>query len=316
MFCGDGRVNYISALICAVIILCVAVHAREHKPLPPFPDHVELARHTYFDFGPPNDFYELYLIRGTTTGTSIERITFTPPGGSCMQPAKVDAAKGSLDEPIEVLLNRANPCSISDDEINRELKRCRKCRVFSFANITMQVQCGPQTRIIRANVLDKDIFDPSAKTPKQTSWTMQLLDRLDRAVGTGVMDQPAFPASGSPGSAPVHSPALDAVSEGDYDALFLGAPHKPSQLYRMAQIAVPTPDIEIRLDGPAKADKLVAPIYPPLARLAHVEGTVSLQFKIDQDGGTTAVTIAAGHPLLRGTVLKAVSEWRFPKTAV
>lgn len=301
-----------SALICALLVSCVGAFGREHKSVAPLPDHLALGRHTFVDFGPPNDFYELYLLQKTPAGTLVERITLTPPGGSCMQPAKVETASGSINQPLAMVLNGLNPCSISDKEVNRELKRCKKCLVFTYANVTMQAQCGARTRIIRAHILDKDIYDPAAKTPPQTSWTMQLLDRLDQVVGPGVMNQPVFPVSAPQASARQHSPALDAVSQGSYDGLFQGAPDKPSDLYRLSQLAVPSPDIRINVNG-ARAEKLTPPLYPPLARLANIGGTVSVRFKIDTDGGTTAITFENGHPMLRSAVEKAVSSWKFPK---
>jgi hypothetical protein len=187
-----------SALICALLVSCVGAFGREHKSVAPLPDHLALARHTFVDFGPPNDFYELYLLQKTPAGTLVERITLTPPGWSCMQPAKVETASGSINQPLAMVLNGLNPCSISDKEVNRELWRCKKCLVFSYANVTMQVQCRARTRIIRSHILDKDIYDPAAKTPPQTSWTMQPLDRLDQVVGPGVMNKPVFPVSAPP----------------------------------------------------------------------------------------------------------------------
>ena len=72
------------------------------------------------------------------------------------------------------------------------MKRCKKCLVFSGANIAMQVQCGSKTRVIRSDILDRDMFDPAANTPEHTSWTMKLLSQMDKAVGPGVMDRPIF----------------------------------------------------------------------------------------------------------------------------
>ena len=155
----------------ACIFALVVLLAFAEKPRVPQPSQFEIARHTFFDFGPPFDFYELYLIRSTANGSSIERITLTPPGGSCMQPAKVETAAATLNEPLEVLLGKSNPCAIPDKELTRELKRCKKCVVFSGANVAMQAQCANHNRIIRANVLDRDMFDPAPNTPQHTSWT-------------------------------------------------------------------------------------------------------------------------------------------------
>ncbi len=50
---------------------------------------------------------------------------------------------------------------------------------------------GPHP-VINAKILEKDWFDKSPNTPKNTQWTLALLQRLDKAIGPGVMDKPIF----------------------------------------------------------------------------------------------------------------------------
>jgi len=275
----------------------------------------EIGRRTFYDFGPPFDFYEIYLVRAKDAGSWIDRITLTPPGGSCMQPANVETASASVTDPVGALLEGVNPCTLSEKELRREMKRCKKCLVFSGADVAMKVQCGDRSRIIRANVLDKDIFDSAPNTPKHTSWTMQLLTRMDRSLGSNVMDKPVFPLDEKPQPPPSDSEMLRNLSQGKYDALFEGARYKPSDLYRASQHAVPSPDIRVQISPAVLPYTRVQPVYPPLARVAKVEGKVVLKFKIEPDGSTSAVTVESGHPILRGAAEKAVNFWKFPPNA-
>jgi TonB family protein len=56
----------------------------------------------------------------------------------------------------------------------------------------------------------------------------------------------------------------------------------------------------------------VSPQYPPLARQARIQGTVTLRLNIDQAaGGVSAVTLVSGHPLLRDSAIAAARQWRF-----
>ena len=41
--------------------------------------------------------------------------------------------------------------------------------VFSGANVTMQVQCDGHPRVIRSDILDKDLFDHAPHPPQYTS---------------------------------------------------------------------------------------------------------------------------------------------------
>src|SRR5215470_19485218 len=158
-----------------LIIIVSSAYAAKKKPDLPIPSQFEIGRHTFFDFGPPFDFYDIFIVRPSSGGSSVERITLTPAGNKCTQPAKLEAASASLTQSVADLLAGTNPCSISQKELSRELKRRKKYSVFSGANVSMQVECGGQKRIIRADILDRDMFDAHPGTPERTSWTMELL---------------------------------------------------------------------------------------------------------------------------------------------
>jgi hypothetical protein len=301
---------------CASLFLCMPVLPQKHTVALPVPNQFLIGRHTFFDFGPPTDFYELFVVRPAASGSSIERITLIPPGNVCIAPAKVGAVSGSINETTAELLGSANPCMIPEKELRRELKRCKNCLVFSGAEVVMQVRCGAQTRLIRSHILDRDMFDATTKTPQHTSWTMRLLQRMDSAVGPGVIDtQRLFPVpeANEPSASSSDSGILGEVSAGKYDALFQGAPDKLSDLYRASQIPLLPPKVQLVSSMPLQPDVFIEPVYPPIARMAHIEGRLAFKFVIDSDGGATNLAFESGHPLLRGVVTEAVNRWRFPK---
>jgi len=55
----------------------------------------------------------------------------------------------------------------------------------------------------------------------------------------------------------------------------------------------------------------VLPIYPPVARQAHVEGTVILDADISSDGTVETLKATSGHPLLVPAAIDAVKQWRY-----
>ena len=57
--------------------------------------------------------------------------------------------------------------------------------------------------------------------------------------------------------------------------------------------------------------KLVQPIYPPLARAAHIEGDVDLKLSIRQDGSLESATAVSGHPLLTAAALDSAQHTQF-----
>jgi hypothetical protein len=299
------------AVTLSLLSLSVPLLGRGQRATKPIVEFV-IGRRTFFDFGPPFNFYEIYLVRASEHGSSVDRITLTPPGDSCMQVAKVETASASLSDPIEELLGGKNPCTIPEKKLLREMKRCKKCLVFSGAVTNMQLQCNGQTRVIRSQVLDRDMFDAKVQTPPSTLWTMQLLASLDKAFGSSVMDKPAFEVS--PSSPAPQSPTLQDVDLGKYDSLFQGAPEKPSDLYKASQLATPKPDIDIRINTPIPTGAWIertAPVFPPLARVARVEGKVILKFRVGPNGNTSNLIVESGHPLLLAASEKAVASWKF-----
>jgi TonB family protein len=55
----------------------------------------------------------------------------------------------------------------------------------------------------------------------------------------------------------------------------------------------------------------VEPIYPPLARMARVDGAVTLRATVGTDGKVQEVQIISGNPLLVQAAVDAVRQWRY-----
>jgi len=55
----------------------------------------------------------------------------------------------------------------------------------------------------------------------------------------------------------------------------------------------------------------VEPVYPSLARGAHIQGPVLLAAVISKDGSIQNLRTISGHPLLIPAAIRAVSQWRY-----
>jgi len=73
----------------------------------------------------------------------------------------------------------------------------------------------------------------------------------------------------------------------------------------------------IRVGGQVESAKLIfqpKPDYPPLAKMARIQGTVRLEAVISKDGTIQDLKVMNGHPLLVKAALEAVQRWRYQPT--
>jgi TonB family protein len=54
-----------------------------------------------------------------------------------------------------------------------------------------------------------------------------------------------------------------------------------------------------------------SPVYPTLARQAHIQGEVVLDADISKEGSVDALRVISGHPLLISAAVNAVKGWRY-----
>jgi periplasmic protein TonB len=73
----------------------------------------------------------------------------------------------------------------------------------------------------------------------------------------------------------------------------------------------------IRVGGNVQSASLlhqVMPVYPPIAKTAHISGTVILHAIIAKDGSVQQLEYVQGPPLLMKSAMDAVREWRYKPT--
>ncbi len=126
---------------------------------------------------------------------------------------------------------------------------------------------------------------------------------------TQVKDEPEPPPAavgvvgGVPGGMPGGTPGgvLGSI-------LSAGAPPPPPK--------VATPK-RIRVGGQVEQAKLMfqpKPEYPPLAKMARIQGVVRLEAIISKEGTIQDLKMVSGHPLLVKAAMEAVQRWRYQPT--
>jgi protein TonB len=117
-------------------------------------------------------------------------------------------------------------------------------------------------------------------------------------------------AGGVPGGVP--GGVIGGVVGGVIGGTGVTAPQPPPPAARPAQKVV-------RVGGKVKAPHQTYsanPVYPPLAREAHIWGTVVVDAVIDEHGNVVQARVVSGHPLLIDAALKAVLRWKYEPTTL
>lgn len=305
----------IGTCICVLGFVCNVAAAQ--TPSSGMPAQLTIARHTFFDFGPPNDFYEIIDVEQNGNELSVQRALVTPPGNACVQPATIELSSGALHESMDELLQSKNPCVIPEKGLHKEKQRCKKCLVFSGVDVTMQVKCAGTNRQIRTDILDRDLFDSAANTPKNTSWSMAVLQKLDKALGPGAMDRPIFAVGATQPAQIAQGRLVDQILAGAFDPMF-GSQVSVSAIARDATKGPPPPPaIQIEQVSPIAPIAPELPNYPPIAKLAHVQGLVEATFDVGEDGVVRNIDFVGESQvrMLQPTVTESISKWRFPESA-
>ncbi len=85
--------------------------------------------------------------------------------------------------------------------------------------------------------------------------------------------------------------------------------------------SAPAPTVKVeKPKGPARVSSGVVaglaisqtkPVYPPIAKAAHVSGAVVLHALISKSGTIENLTVISGPEMLRSSALEAVRSWRY-----
>lgn len=301
-------------VLCLAALVSGSCSAKKHKSNEPFPTEMVIGRDSFIDIGPPFNYYDLTLLRSDGERTEVERLSLTPPSDSCYPRVEIKSFQLVLHESLSSLLHATNPCSIPEKAVRAELKRRRKgLSVFSGMDVTIQVQCGKGPRLIRADILDRDIFGEHPNTPRYTAWSQALFEKVDQATGDRPWETPLFPVADSSAPAPplATSKFVTDIAAGNYDAIFGQGLDRPSILYRLAQNPPRQPIIELTESDPVRPVTFVSPVYPPIAKVAHVHGNVAFHLIVGENGSPQNVAVDSGPKMLWQATADAIAKWEF-----
>lgn len=110
---------------------------------------------------------------------------------------------------------------------------------------------------------------------------------------------------------PVIGPPSLVASAGD--TAFIGDLGNGSPHIVAPRPEAPTVRVIRRSEGVQESQLItrVVPVYPQIARVARIAGTVELMVLVGRDGSVLSVQVLSGSPLLAAAARQAVEKWRY-----
>ena len=149
-------------------------------------------------------------------------------------------------------------------------------------------------------------------SPEVTSRVVDAVKAFDTHLSTRVLNLPD-------GSAELHIMTLEPNTIGGQPGQVVsggGRGGGPANAAPLAQ-AMTVPPGAVSVPGNVQAANLInaaKPIYPPLAKMARQQGTVSFEATIATDGTMADLKVVSGPPLLIPAALEAVKQWVYKPT--
>jgi len=154
------------------------------------------------------------------------------------------------------------------------------------------------TPIKTVKVVQTDIINGQLRTPTKIPEKVQMIKEEEAP-------PPVMSASGVVGGVPGGVPGgqMGGVIGGIISSTPMAVPKVSVQRVRVSQGV-----------SQGLLIKKVQPSYPPLARQARIQGTVTLQAEISKDGTIENLRLMSGHPMLAPAAIEAVKQWQYTPT--
>ena len=131
-------------------------------------------------------------------------------------------------------------------------------------------------------------------------------------------EPPALPTDNtvifSPGPSDPRGVPYSVLANNNWKPPQIEPPPQPKRNEPQVEKVAPTPVSKGVMQG--RLINRVQPVYPPLARAAHIQGVVNLQAIIGRDGRIRELQVVNGHPLLVKAALDAVGQWAYQPTTL
>lgn len=303
--------------------------------IPPSPSQFYAISYTFWDNGPAWD-YHIIDVKQQGSDTVVRDILViserTYCGATCRVKAKTKTLRNTTPD---ALVSDNNPCAVDQKELRREIQRSKRARkhmlVFSSAHFGIVADCGGKEVVLHLPMVP---FGTVPQRSPQIARSYELLREVEiRVFGTDEVFKSSGETSilpGLEGDNPSSSDdllgesLLSELRSGSFDRALCdnwkNGACADDWLQSDLKSYIPLsarPQPTVMLIEPNDHDFVVfrPPGYPPLAKMAGIEGKVVIELQVDSvTGSVSDVKVITGHPLLQTAALEAARKWQLRPT--
>jgi hypothetical protein len=266
-------------------------------------------------------------VRPTEGGLTIRNIQIAPPDLPCSSVTiKAVETKLKAVTPAE-LVGQINPCSLSLLEVLQSMKRPKTPIFGKFDSFGIVASCGGEERVYYLPSRGDIDFEGLQKEAPRVAALWDLSRFVQKAAfGEGSRFN-RLPQDRDTELQRFGASLVPDLLAGKYDmgfAQFCGHielhkmpgcdPNPTRTLLRDYRPGLKPTEFAGKLENAEQFHfiKYVVPVYPELAKRAHVESRINMELIIDPETGkTTKAIVLSGHPLLNESAINAALQWQF-----
>jgi hypothetical protein len=245
----------------------------------------------------------------------VRYIRVVPASAYCGRSAKIVATATRLQNTsVRSITDGVNLCAIDPPALNHTILKFQTLGTIAFAGdrYTIVAKCGRDTRVIRlADDWKIDMARLKRKHPRiAVLWTLEKMVG-NRAFGP-FPSIDVVPSEMAARLQPAGEDVLAEMKSCQFDAGFVPRSFKDDVAALRSTSDPPEFSVKLANADHFAFDHYVDPQYPPLAKQAHMSGTVELELASNPTTGKTEhATVVSGNPLLTQAAKESAQQWRF-----
>lgn len=301
----------------AIVSLCLAVMAGGQEKLAESKlTDFYVVRFAFSDDG-PSWFDYILDVKAVPQGTRVREVRIAQADKQCQDPVTVKAVERIIPgSSVASFAGKTDMCGLTEEDVSSAITKFKAktmAGVFDSARFAVVAHCGSTERVFRFPFPEEVDFAELERGSPEAARIWDLFYQVQREV---FGKREIFYQISPDRDAELQRQGATLIPElrsSEFDGGFGGSSLRSLLDHYHGQAADGTRShVDLLAQDNLRLARYVAPIYPPVARSARIEGKVEVEINSDvKTGEVQSVNVVSGHPLLGPAAVSAAKKWQF-----